>query len=162
MQFKIKSLLIEMMVFVSIFMLWLLIWVVTLVEFHRLGDPMPRCIKSVCIWFSCHVTYLLFVRFKLVDNHNNLDLYVYVYQITELGRGFKKWLNLNNNQQYPLLWTICQQTDTKIFIAFNILRWFLKNNPEHVCKPPLWSAAEHLWKPLNEMLLSCWILVTLY
>lgn len=79
-----------MMVFVSIFMLWLLFWVVTLVEFHRLGDPMLRCIKSVCIWFSCHVTYLLFVRFKLGDNHNNLDLYVYVYQITELGRGFKK------------------------------------------------------------------------
>lgn len=121
MQFKIKSLLIEMMVFVSIFMLWLLIWVVTLVEFHRLGDPMPRCIKSVCIWFSCHVTYLLFVRFKLVDNHNNLDLYVYVYQITELGRGFKKWLNLNITsnilyyelyaskqiQKYLLLSTFC-------------------------------------------------------
>lgn len=121
MQFKIKSLLIEIMVFVSIFMLWLLIWVVTLVEFHRLGDPMPRCIKSVCIWFSCHVTYLLFVRFKLVDNHNNLDLYVYVYQITELGRGFKKWLNLNITsnilyyelyaskqiQKYLLLSTFC-------------------------------------------------------
>lgn len=110
-----------MMVFVSIFMLWLLIWVVTLVEVHRLGDPMPRCIKSVCIWFSCHVTYLLFVRFKLVDNHNNLDLYVYVYQITELGRGFKKWLNLNITsnilyyelyaskqiQKYLLLSTFC-------------------------------------------------------
>lgn len=82
---------------------------------------MPRCIKSVCIWFSCHVTYLLFVRFKLVDNHNNLDLYVYVYQITELGRGFKKWLNLNITsnilyyelyaskqiQKYLLLSTFC-------------------------------------------------------
>lgn len=155
MQFKIKSLLIEMMVFVSIFMLWLLIWVVTLVEFHRLGDPMPRCIKSVCIWFSCHVTYLLFVRFKLVDNHNNLDLYVYVYQITELGRGFKKWLNLNitSNILYYELYASKQIQKYLLLSTFCVDFWKITQS---------WSAAEHLWKPLNEMLLSCWILVTLY